>query len=563
MFNYNFQSCKAHIVGLLLALTAVLANPNTTFAAKSEAVLQSPAVVAHLKLAPPKKLSEKVMNMMRRILPGQQTEMLPLFFLSTFGYPTYPGVSETDSVSLFALDTKGGNLTVVALVKMTRESPLRAALEKMEWQVEEQGNGWVVIAKQDADLSVISPEQMKQLLTLTQKKRHHDVVCRVYVSRLKGIKPCIKQGILEKANVTKLEDLPPDQKEFFKWIKPFADEFSAVDVISYSGDVCPRALLQTMRLRAIPQTPLAQFLSQKVPEGVPVARYVDGESPLVYLGKINMESIHDYGTYLLGKLSNSVGPNGKTRVAELKELFDLYCDNFCGTYAGNFSLDGQSFEYVGIAGGRWTNKAFVSVLDKMCNRYLSHFLAFLAQRDTGTEMTIHFQPNVFRVKGVEVHRSLFSISRACDPETSIIRSQSTYYAVPNGIMVKTSDKKTIHTVIQAVKNKKPVPHNVATRITHRQGMLCQDAVDVPHLIGGLLAVNLSEDESDLKPFLNELQSAQLEPATEALVVGQNEMRWYIKIPIDSVAKIMQTLQAMQEKRLERWQEQQSEDASNL
>ncbi len=516
-------------------------------------------VMAVVKFPPPKTFTEKVMSVARAIQPGQQTEMMPLFFLGAFGYPNYPGISQTDNVSVFLFDSEvPSEMPFVVLAKVSKDSTLRQTAASFQWAMEDKG-GWLLLSKDPSYLKLI--KDIAPYEAVNAEPADFDVEFRVFLGQEKvktwaaNLKEML-EGRHAEASGGKHEAIDLYKKTRFVDFLAMAGE--NLNWAELGVDLSAETITIGSLVDARAGTAEATFFSAKAGGPVPVAEYITSQGFMSYTSNFDIKASSAYYTVLETRAMGLVGEKGKAWLTEAGKIIQSYFADSDGTSAGSVAMQGSDSRVVSASGGTYTDKLVVDSTKVFADKLLPELFTSLPYfKRHGMDYTFAFQENVAEVDGTPIHEftTTFTMTPSAGEEEESLaktlsepftQSQTNYYAVVDGTFLSASMLDDMKTLIPAVKAGVPVDGNVSD-LTLASGEAMAYEVDLTAYFGIGLA-NLPDDApaaAQMKQVYDEIKAAKLAPATGKVTTGKNRLKGTFSLPVTSLAKIVQGFQKLQ------------------
>lgn len=537
-----------HRLSSILLITAATALP---LSATPENLM------AAVKFPPPKTLTDKVMTIARVIQPGQQTEMLPLIFLGSFGYPNYPGISETEAVTLFIFDADaaafGTPPPMVLMAQIAKDNPLRQLLPSFEIYAQDRGD-WLLLSKDPAAFEQIT--DFDALVAIARKKAEFDIEARIFLGKDKVSlwTNNLKEIVTERHSAATGGDHQPiDVNKKLRFIDLAAASLENLEWTEIGINLTPDAIELGKLVQATPGTPEATLFSSPAGGNVPAAAFLKPGDTLDYYGKLNYPALHAYYEVIAQRAEGMVGPKGKEWLAKADEIIEISLKQGDGSTAGSMSSSGLKSNNTSLAGGSYTDESLTKILDISYNELTPQVMAALSQTQYAIDaISIDYTPNTTSHEGVAIHEVTIVTDMGDDledlpPAFAELQSQSFYYAVISGYMVQTSTLGEMETLIAAAKAGKPLPDSIAATLPLVPGAALQYQYDIISQVAGSFEAmaEFMPEGSPMIATITQLKQANLKPATGAVTHSNNRLKATIAFPVETVARAVQAMQAMQ------------------
>lgn len=512
-----------------------------------------------VKFPPPKTFTEKVMNVARVVQPGQQTEMLPMFLLGGFGYPNYPGVSETHNVTVFFFESADKPMgSYVVLGKISKDSPLRSTVQSLQWAVEDRGD-WVLMAKNAEALKAVT--DVDALVAINNEKAEFDIEARILLGKenvdlwMTDLKQTVtnrhaaatggQHDAIDVYNKTRFIDFAQEAAQNFDW---------AELGINLSAEAITFGYL----IQATTGTPEATLLSSKAGGKVPVAGLMSAQGMMLYQGAFSVPALLAYNDVLVSRAEALVGEKGKAWLADYKRQLKDYMGMADGMYVGAAKTISETPEFESITGGKFTDKKTVAAAKAFYEKLLPEFFNGIPYfANYGMDYTFSFKENVGQAHGVPVHEVTTTVTvespvsvqaagqKVPQPQT---QTQSYLFAVADGQLITTNSLASIKPLVAQVKAGKPVENNIAEQFKPTDGAAMQYRINLMEYMNFGLQTAVQGGAPDMEAYaklVDKLAKEDLPTSTGEIMVGDNRMKGTLSLPVATLAKVARSLQKLQ------------------
>ncbi len=510
-------------------------------------------LIGYAKFPPLKGFSENLMNVVRQIYPGQQTEMMPFLLAGFLGYPSYPGLSEKENVTIFFYGDKG-NAVPVILLQLNKDSQIRTMLPQMGWVVEDHemnSTVWTLLARSKQDIALVGDAtSFKKLVDLNREKGEYQAELRLFTDYIKLSEQTVKQAVRNQGQASeshpgdkstmRLVDLALDELENMKWMSVGMDLGKETVTVGFAGE-------------AKQDTPEGALLSAKVGGPVPVAKYIQSNETFAFAGKYDPQAFLTYYKVLSDKVKKHVNEQGKKTFEAMDAMMVDIMPSAEGTFAGVANLqDNGSWDARTINGGKWTNKQLAAAGDTYYNTVMPSLAAhFITIRDLPMTYQYNFEPKNFVFDGIPVHKATSTYTFTVEspavplapgepaPKPEVINKEVVeYLAVDQGNYLYANDSDGMKTLITAVNDGKAVDNNVGSFYKPQAGKLLDYRVNMVKFArqasGG---EDLATRNPKLAKGLEDLESQNLAPVTGEVEAGDREIKAFARIPMETLNKL--------------------------
>ena len=533
-------------LGAILVASAALASP--VFAESPEVdSVEKEVVLGVLRAPAPKVLSEQIVGVARKIVPGPQTEALPFMIGGMLGDPMLEGVSLTENMGAVLLE-RGDDIVPVLVLKLTEESPLRQTLPSFNLHLHE-FDGWTFGLQEVGAGSLI-------------EGREEELISAVRVERRFDIELTAESSFLANKLRELLADLPQmgemEGKLMASLIAGVAAEADTVADFRIGLDLSPEAIRQALFLQATPGSPLAAFLDQKRPQNFDFAKFIPATDPVLYLGGSDIEATRGYFDHFLQRILGQTSGEEPNILQEINRLSQRFFDQSDGRSGGTFALEGFELEMTQVYSSSMTDEELGEFLNeglKMSEKLFDQEPWASMGMNTSGE-TQELLLNHSEINDVSVHllRTSYSMevpesSEVGEEELALVESgmeQEMYYAMLDGFMLNTTSLSRMAGLIEAIQSGEPVEDNLASAVDLDGNKLLAWRVDLVGYMGEILSA---------MPFANQqlfeqLQQKNLSPINGWASAEGGIGRVEAAIPVDTIAAIYQAFMEQMEAQFE-------------
>ncbi len=504
--------------------------------------------LAVVTLPPPAVLSEKFMTVARKIMPGPQTEMMPMFLLGQFGYPAFNGFSAEDPVVIHLFKNEAGPVSVAFLARMSADSPVRAQLAQM-YAVQDIPGGWTLIQQGGLKLP---PSALDSMIAVARKPRGHDLELKV---QLDGVKVLLREQLAAASDAA-------DQKIRKEALDLLLTEFDALQDLGLSLDFGKDAISFSLSAKAAPRSPLGAVFSTKSGGPVPAAQFVQNKGAIVFASRYDAQSFVGYLRHLSATASKAGLADFSRSFDELLKTADLQLKNMDGTTAGSITYENGIPVTVSLCGGAQGNEKLLESLRAQADstntffgRHLKAFQKGLPELDMRTAL----KENAFSVDGTPVHQIVSTVTAPVPtpdgqkPQSGateqsyeiagtkqILNSGNYFVTSLGGYTILASKQDQMRASIAAVKAGKPVEGNVATTIQLKEGEAVKAYIRIPEI---MLASEAGMDPTGagvekMRRLSEAYRALAPEPISLSLTTSpEAHVEYHMDIPVDALAKL--------------------------
>lgn len=304
-------------------------------------------VYCHMQFEAPKLLSGEILAYTRGIFPEQSLRMVPAMLLGFWGYPNFPGISETDPISIFVFAPgEGGGLRWVACAKLNPDGPVSSATRLQSIKSVKVGP-WTFLSKDAVLLKELSDRgQFRALVKLAERSAVNDF-------RLDCLTPAI-QDIVKHYEKTALDNLARSGDingnfQAISLLNFFLNFANQLKECTIRGDFTEREFEGQMVLTAYDQSDLATLFNAPVAaiDVSPATRLI----PAGGVSQVVLRYSPEWTSRVLQLAIDGLFFYGQQGIGDVSEraIYNLIEDifyNYTGAMAAQVSIDGDGREVV-------------------------------------------------------------------------------------------------------------------------------------------------------------------------------------------------------------------------
>lgn len=522
-------------------------------------------VLAAVKLPPVKTLSDKLMGVARAVYPGQETEMMAMMFLGMFGYPSYPGVSATDGLTIFFFEGAAEqDMPFVLMGKIEASSPLRVAFTRQPdpnnpmdamiapgWEVEDR-DGWALFSSDTANFKLVS--DVAALAKLSADITDFDITTRVYIGPETMDKWAreLKEGLTERH--IEAGGTPDDERLAFKqrYVDFLASIGENLKWADFGLNVDAQAIALGGAVQALSDTPEFLLFSSSAGGKVPVADFVNTSAAMILAGNMDMGAISTYLDTLETRALEHATAQGQALVKQAAEANREYLAMLAGDWAGNMNFAGTDVTTAYLAGGNMDSATLTRISQAYYEELIPALMEHLAEMGMAEDgaAEFEFKSGVSKIAGNAVdevisHVATYEFHQGDQEPTKSVQTEETYFTVSGGDVVVASDLDALKALAEVVVTGKPVANNVASRLALASGEVYQFALDLKPFISSFTG-EMEPETQAAKAALKQLASADLAPISGNLTIGDGKAKGLNSIPVSTLAAIADTVRRVQQ-----------------
>lgn len=509
--------------------------------------------IAVLRLPPLPVLTEKIMTVARAVQPGMQTETLPLMLFGAFGYPSFPGISTTENVSLFIFEGQQGAGSampaVVILANIAADSPARNAITSYKLHLQDREDDWTLIAMNP--ILFDSVDDVSALIKTAQSPKDYDIELMVEfdATRLQQWMTPFVEGVMG----TSVDNFQGDDidAEEMKTIIQQGSAFVQACLVNFNNaklgmDIEAEELGIGFAMQAIAGTPEALVLSSPAGGKPTVAHYLPTDAMLVYTGKMSTQPWFDYIDVLQERLVTHVKHEKLAPLLEIVDEMKISMQPFSGEWANIIDItdlanNKTTAHY--IYGGDFEEQAFVDAYERIFNERMPELLTLLGG-DLGEAMKYTFSANKDLHQDMAIHQLSFAGDKSKFDAAATVpfANKDLFLALVDGNLLMTQSGSELKQLIDVVKSGKPVQHNIADKVNLEAGEAARYLVDLRRYAQMILGI-MPNTSVEAKQAFEALTADELEPLSGQFSYIAGQARIEAKVPVTSLAKIAEALRS--------------------
>lgn len=510
-----------------------------------------------LRLPPVRELSDKLMTVARAVAPGPQTEMLPLLGLGPYGYPNFAGVSETEGVTAFVLQAgENAEMPLVLLMKIETESPMLQTVMQQGWGYE-QRDEWTLLSPNPAHLALV--ENVSSWIEIAQSPKTYDVEMTFELDepRVNAWMDTIKSVFSNPMMLMLYPGLTAERiEEVTEELTQLASVLEDFETFTWGLNLSAKEIAMGGTVLAKAGTAEAAVLSSPAGGESELANLFTAEHAFMMSSKVDSKA---WNTYLKSISEELKSLNSKSDDANLtSDIFELLLDftkDFDGTAVGCLDFDATTQKEVGLSvyGGDFKNERVVEMYEKLNGDWYAALLKKMGLDAEEIGLQIGFQSDVAQHGDVSIHKTSSKATAGAkeDEEEENVQSEAflneRYLAVAEGNLLTTNSVEKIKDVIDLVGKGEAVDTSIGAAMPLSKGQAMKFQMDLKAIVAGVLAV---ESEEALPPSLLLVLKELLETELESLVGGldykERQMWMYMKVPVETVAKLSNVQRAFKQ-----------------
>lgn len=528
-------------------------------------------MICAVKFPPVKTLSNELMSLVRQVSPGPQTEMAPMMLLGAYGYPQFPGVSETEGVTMFFFKPQKGEETtpMVILTKMEPDALMRKGLTMKAQgdnpmmgflspglEVRDQ-DGWTLFSNNAANFDYA--KDVDALVKRAEKIQGFDITARFYIGpdNMAEWAEQLKETIAEEHSLKGLEPSDPQLMRQQSLVDLMAMIGENLEWGEFGLDISEENVSLGMTALAIDGTPEARFFSIEGGGAAPVANYVPA-STISYIAKSDMKEWVAYYDVLAKRALLVSPPDAKPIIDKTSKYVHELAPQFSNAMAASISIPEPSQMEMSSATLCDLDQELFKEAMRFCTEELVPYARqYFGSEDLASTMPkTSFKENVGEVFGspVDAFESTYESMEfdwdnlESEPET-VTKTDTTYYWIGDGAMVSATSLEQIKTLAENVVEKKTVENSVASKVQLAEGELLGLKLELGDLIH--LFIQNAEPESEMaRQALMKLANRDIKPVTASVRSGNNELTYVWSAPRSSIQAISETIRTINQAEME-------------
>lgn len=506
-------------------------------------------VLGAVKFPPLPVLAEKLTQVSQQANLGVQEQMVLQFMLMQFGYPSFPGISATEGVTVFVLGgesgAENGDVGFVGLARLAADSPLRGVLTQNGLQISDR-EGWVLIAPTEEAFALV--KDLGTLIAIATDKAHFDIETRVYISG--GVVNIVK-GLFE-AN---LVDEETDQEQVAKvraWLEFVLKLAENYDWGGYGLSVNEGKLAVGGVIAPKAGTPDAQWINAALPATqVEAGKFLPAKVAASYVARFDVPATQVYLESLASAVQQIPNEKAAQLAKELLEQYGAYLANSSGTLATvttgmnpvNQQMLGQTLEP-----GKHEQAKVDAFYGYLFNKLVPELFALFGEIvDDGEIFTDLFkaeqQAGVDAIGAASVSVVRYTSPDPQDPSQKI--TQETYYTVINGAVLTASTLDSLKPLAATYSAGKAVANNLMAAHPLPANSWVRGSLDIGLVIKAIAGSLGNDADAEATAILTRLDALNLQPISVQAQADRGRGIYEMSIPMDSVAKLVHFVRSLE------------------
>ena len=507
--------------------------------------------VAYVRMAPIKATMQKFNQTLQTIKPGPQSTMISAGIGLMLGDPTYGSFDEKENLAVYIFNdfTDEREPSMVAFVKVSPDSPMKATFKKNKALTLQDYKGWTIIPTRPGTLKKIG--NLTPLLKHARTQAKDDLEAGAFIPTLLGT-PMINKQIAEGLKEMRSQkDKTGLVKNGAAMLEILLAEARDLESISIGLELGKENIAIASNINARPGSPLSRLANAKSGGNVPEARLVPQSGLVNGIYHYDVDAI---GTYW-NRMAKKMMAKSDGKMAEwiqktdkmVKESLPLYAGS--GAYAMDMKFSNPAqpeISMLSVGATTSTDEQFLKILQDSIE-YSDSMMKTIFQTITGMvpdlgdedldeifDYKIEMKPSAFKVEGTPVH--VMKQKTEVDGEST---EQEYFYAIAKGNMLAASSRESITGLIKQAKAEKAVKNHLplelpAGTITagHLNGKAYLDII-LSSMMSAL--AGLDEKESSL---LQEMKQLQVDSWPYKLSASKNRMSANISLSHKSIKTLV-------------------------
>lgn len=554
-FRRLHPALVATLAGVALLAPRVLAQT-------APGVTPAPAdskLVAYLKLAPPKDLTDDVMGIVRQVAPGPQTDFMAMMMLSRVGYPNYAGVSPTAPMVVFLFaGPHPEDVGQVIAIQVAPDSPIVGTLsDTFRWYwVNPPQSPWVFFSTKAAFLTAVqllSPDLIKTAGQPATK----DLELVALLDNIFQWRSQIDSNLNKQIASANDPAAAAKTAQLLKWVNFAFDQAQDLQDCRIGLDLKTGVAL-SLAATARPGTALSEYLSAPLPASVPAATFLPADADMLTLVRTNPSATRAYFDHLLVGAQAIAASSGRTWLGRLQTTLDADLALVDGTRAGAITLGpGHQPQAKVVVGGQFTDADLVRCLNDGKD-LLSTLPPLIPSSNSSSFPGVTINLHVAQENGVPISQVVTHVGTNLLPTANGGSSPSAAYAAlltngfasakiveydiaaVKGYIVAATSLDATRALIDQVQSGQPVADNAATVLVP-----APDAAMLGNFYPGRIAASYLDNGSEppnVAAAIAQLRDPSIAPVTATVTMGQGQLAYEINVPVASAARVTQGIQ---------------------
>ncbi len=482
-------------------------------------------VIAAVKAASLKELTDDIVAVARRVAPGPQVEAMPFLLGAMLGDPMLQGLEAGQNIGAAMVRVEGDYQPVV-FARLSEQSPYRDALRGYGMEPGDH-QGWTFATVSPLEPSVLG-DLRDHLVEWVQAPRVHDL--ELYVNGPEAARLVAENEDLLRSEIRGM-GAAEYEEPIWALVQTVTGELRILASAGIGLEISGEEIVQHAHLQAQNDTALGRFLSADHAASLAPAEWFSPEAPIVYVSRMNLGALMDYFRYFQAKAEVAGGDTIRSWFEPVVDMMELFTRDTEGNNSGYVVFSDAMPSIVQISDSTADDDSLrgtlEAMLEIMSHPILAQFGEMPSTELVSGEHTVADQP-------------VYTLTTRVGDENDVFFgepfSSESHYVRVGDYLVVADQLDVLNTIAGAiVADEKPSP-NAAELFDRDSGAASQVRID-----GGLLLGYLGQMMAPGHSI-----EANLPPARGELQVRDNAARWRFEIPTDLIAGIYREIQAMSE-----------------
>ncbi|WP_309383322.1 hypothetical protein [Cerasicoccus frondis] len=520
---------------------------------------ETPKVLAAVKFPPLKTLSDELMGLARKLAPGQQTEFYPMMVLGPFGYPSYPGVSQSDNITIFFFEPQKGELTTpyVILTKMEPDALVKKTLTmKAEGnnsmfafltpglEVAERG-GWTLFSDEAAYFDYAS--DIDALVDMADDIEGFDITMRVYMGpeTVASWSEIMKEEIADAHVLAGGAESDPGLLHKQLLVDFLATVGSNLEWFESGLDLDAEAVSLGFSVQAIKGTPEYDALSMPVGGPVPVGEYINA-SAVSFLSKWDMAAVVDYYGVLEQRAMQIATEEGREMIKKASEYNRKLLAQMSGGHAGSMSFEQEKPLSSSALGGAFDAAMLDASLHFYYDELFPYLLETFAPQGQQGVVEMVYRSQVAETSGAPVSEIEtktpdlpIGLTQGEASEATEDSAEKMFVTVIKGNVLGSSDLQDLESLAARVSDETPLEDSVAQRLALENGQAARLQIDVCEVVN-MLSEDYEPESEVARQAIKKLGKSDLEPLTGVMTIAEGQGVYLFSAPVSTLVEFSDT-----------------------
>ncbi len=496
-------------------------------------------LILSIHFPPMKTFSDKFMAVARKIKPGQELEMGAMMMLGGIGYPNYPGISETDGLTMFLFETEDMVPQGFIMAKIAPDAPIRNMLPSFNQQVKDV-DGWTLISADASGFDLAG--DIASLAALNASAQSYDIEARLHLNSAR-VQEWTNSILAEIADET-----DENMARVSGLMKLVMTSLDSAESATIGLDLDPTTLKSAFLASFKPGTAEATLMNAPHAGPVPEAAMLAADAPMLMAGRMDMTSLVDY-TKALKERALPLVDQDIIKIIDtyLKWVID-YAEMSKGTFAAAMSMTDMNLDMTALYSGNYSSEKVYATMQE----------------------SVDIMDTIFKLMGmttddIQIKYKTEQLDELIDGNPIIryeqempIEGQETmkteyFYGIADDMMITDTSIERLKKNAKIVQEGEALTNSVASKLGNFETAAFTYLLDIP----AYLSMFMTKDNPaflEMAPVIAMMQGADMKPIMGRLTTGDNSFTLEGGIDVDSIARLVAVVEKMQQRVIQKQQE---------